>query len=125
MAPFSGRSPSSGPFMQPATLKGDEHALTIEWRDGVKHRIPWSLLRKACPCATCRIERQKPAPPEDDDLLPVISPAEAGPIRGNAMRAVGNYAYGVNFSDGHNTGIYSLDLLRQLGEEVAKRGGDL
>jgi DUF971 family protein len=31
---------------------------------------------------------------------------------------MGNYAYSVQFSDGHNTGIYSLEFLRQLGEEA-------
>ena len=34
------------------------------------------------------------------------------------MKPVGNYAYTVAFSDGHNTGIFSFDLLLQLGERV-------
>jgi DUF971 family protein len=29
---------------------------------------------------------------------------------------VGNYAYAISFSDGHSSGIYSLELLRQLGD---------
>ena len=33
------------------------------------------------------------------------------------MYPVGNYAYQIDFSDGHKTGIYSLELLRELGEE--------
>jgi len=32
------------------------------------------------------------------------------------MRPAGNYAYTIAFSDGHSSGIYSLELLRQLGE---------
>jgi DUF971 family protein len=36
------------------------------------------------------------------------------------MKPVGNYAYGIHFSDGHTTGIYSLDYLRELGEEAAR-----
>lgn len=114
----------AGSTVQPAALKGGERALTIEWRDGVTHRIPWSLLRKACPCATCRAERQKPSTESADDLLPVISAAEAGPLRARGMRPIGNYAYGIDFSDGHNTGIYSLELLRELGEECARRNID-
>jgi DUF971 family protein len=31
------------------------------------------------------------------------------------MRPVGNYAYGIQFSDGHDTGIFTLELLGQLG----------
>ena len=32
------------------------------------------------------------------------------------MHPVGNYAYNVHFSDGHSAGIYTFDLLRQIGE---------
>jgi len=35
------------------------------------------------------------------------------------MKPVGNYAYGIEFSDGHNTGIYSFETLRSLGERFA------
>ncbi|MEE3220467.1 MAG: gamma-butyrobetaine hydroxylase-like domain-containing protein, partial [Planctomycetota bacterium] len=28
---------------------------------------------------------------------------------------VGNYAYSIKFSDGHDTGIFQFDLLRELG----------
>ncbi len=31
------------------------------------------------------------------------------------VEPVGNYGYQITFSDGHETGIYSLALLRQLG----------
>ena len=33
------------------------------------------------------------------------------------IRPVGNYAISLTFSDGHNTGIYSWDLLYKLGSE--------
>jgi DUF971 family protein len=33
------------------------------------------------------------------------------------MTPVGNYAYKILFSDGHDTGIYTLDLLRELGRD--------
>lgn len=35
----------------------------------------------------------------------------------NEIRPVGNYAIAPTFSDGHNTGIYSWDLLYKLGVE--------
>jgi DUF971 family protein len=31
---------------------------------------------------------------------------------------VGNYAYSIAFSDGHDTGIYTLELLGTLGRDV-------
>lgn len=33
------------------------------------------------------------------------------------IRAIGNYAIALTFSDGHNSGIYSWDLLYKLGSE--------
>jgi len=36
------------------------------------------------------------------------------------LEAVGNYAVQPTFSDGHNTGIYSWDLLYELGEKQAE-----
>lgn len=104
----------------PRSIKADTQALHIEWSDGVTHRISWRTLRDRCPCATCREERQKPPPPPSvEALLPVITTAEAQPLRVRSMIPVGNYAYGIDFTDGHTTGIYRLEYLRQLGEEVA------
>jgi DUF971 family protein len=47
--------------------------------------------------------------------LTILSPAETQPLRIAAMQPVGNYAYSIDFSDGHDTGIYTLELLRRLG----------
>ena len=33
---------------------------------------------------------------------------------------IGNYAIRFEFSDGHRTGLYSYELLRQLGESAGK-----
>lgn len=35
-----------------------------------------------------------------------------------AIRPVGNYAIRLDFSDGHNSGIYSWPYLRELGEDL-------
>ena len=95
-------------------------SLLIEWSDGRKQQYPWAELRRHCPCATCRekkkAEAQNPAAP-----LPVLPLAEAQPLRVVAMKPVGNYAYSIAFSDGHDTGIYTFEQLRELGHEV--RGG--
>jgi len=103
----------------PISLKGDAESLRIEWSDGVVHRLPWRVLRERCPCATCTGHGDGPPPAPPPGSLPVLSAAEAQPLRVLGMRPVGNYAYGINFSDGHNTGIYSITYLRELGEEVA------
>ena len=86
-------------------------AIAISWSDG--HRAVYTprLLRDACPCATCRERRAEPAPPP---LLPVLTPAETVPLAITAMTPVGQYAYSIEFSDGHSSGIYTLEYLREL-----------
>ena len=95
----------------PRSLRGNAEVLTIDWDDGVTHHLTWRQLREACPCASCKVKRE--APP---DLFPVLKPEETLPLRCDKMQALGNYAYHIDFSDGHNTGIYSLEFLRRLGE---------
>ena len=91
-----------------------ENRLQIEWDDGVVHEYGFRELRDICPCATCREKRRDDNPQQD--LLPVLSAAEAQPLRILEMQPVGNYAYTIRFSDGHDTGIYQFDLLREIGQ---------
>ena len=93
--------------------------LRITWSDGQIREYSVRELRDQCPCATCREERN--APPASPLQLPIISAAETQPLRIIAMKPVGNYAYSIDFSDGHDTGIYTLESLRELGHEVAER----
>jgi len=91
--------------------------LVIDWSDGTKLQYRFAMLREACPCATCR-EKRVAASSKPADLLPVITQEEALPIKVVGMKPVGNYAYTISFSDGHDTGIYSFELLRELGEDM-------
>jgi len=93
------------------SLKGDREALLLAWSDGLTQRIPWRTLRESCPCATCRQKRAEPP-----QAFNILKPEEAAPVRATGMYPIGNYAYQIDFSDGHKTGIYSLELLRELGE---------
>jgi len=101
----------------PKSLKNDGDSLVILWQDDREDRLSWKLLRERCPCATCLSERNNPPTPEPTSALPILSMQEAQPLKPTSMEAMGNYAYSINFNDGHNTGIYSLELLRELGEE--------
>src|SRR6185312_5917920 len=93
--------------------------LRITWSDAQVREYSFRELRDRCPCATCREKRNAPLAPLSPFQLPIISAAEAQPLRITAMKPVGNYAYSIDFSDGHDTGIYTLDSLRGLGHEVA------
>ncbi len=86
-------------------------AIEIVWSDGTTAAYTPRLLRDACPCATCREQRAVKAPPP---LLPVLAPAEVAPLGIVGMQPVGQYAYSIEFSDGHSSGIYTLEYLREL-----------
>src|SRR5437868_9230912 len=87
--------------------------IKIDWRDGHHSDYSLSYLRDECPCATCTgahgTEPQKsnysnPGP------FPMFKPA----LRMNSVEAVGNYAIRMYWNDGHSTGIYSFDHLRNI-----------
>jgi DUF971 family protein len=83
-----------------------ERTLAITWTDGRESRYDVVALRRACPCATCIDEwtRQK-------RLAPDSIPETVRPVR---IESVGAYALKVRFSDGHDTGIYTFQMLRDL-----------
>jgi DUF971 family protein len=85
----------------------DDATLGIEWSDGQRRAYATEELRRNCPCATCNSRR---------DSATGDPPAEGVTVA--AMTPVGNYAYKIRFSDGHDTGLFTLELLRELGREV-------
>ncbi len=89
--------------------------LSIVWSDGQRREYPFQQLRDRCPCATCREKRAQTAPPS---LFTILKPEEARPLTVLGMKPVGNYAYSIEFSDGHDTGIFTFELLRELGQPV-------
>ncbi len=98
--------------------------LIIGWSDGVRRRYSAAGLRTACPCATCREKKaaDTSTPPSGSkiksSLLPVLTIQEARPTTIERMRPVGNYAYNIAFSDGHDSGIFTFDYLLGLGTPI-------
>ncbi|NUQ61203.1 MAG: DUF971 domain-containing protein [Pirellulales bacterium] len=88
----------------------DDQTLVIDWTDGRRRAYDITDLRRNCPCAACNSERARSGSEEAPLDLP-------GKVALQEMTPVGNYAYHIEFSDGHSTGIYPLDLLRSLGKE--------
>jgi DUF971 family protein len=88
-------------------LESDD-LLCIRWSDGSERRYAVRQLRDRCPCATCREKRQAVPLP---GMLTVLRPEETRPLRIIGMKPVGNYAYGIEFSDGHDTGIFTIESL--------------
>lgn len=97
-------------------LKLDEQVLTVTWADGATSVFPAMFLRRHCPCAGCRTEREK----RSESLLPILKSDPSGEIRAAGGHLVGNYALQIEWSDGHNTGIYDFRLLRTLHAHVSR-----
>ncbi len=102
--------------LRPVSLKREGEGLKIAWSDGVTTFVTWRHLRANCPCAACIEDRAKPPDP-----FRVLTPQEAtaGPPQPVAMRPVGLYAYQITWNDGHSTGIFTLERLRELGTTQA------
>ena len=92
-------------------LKKDK-GLTIQWSDGLTSYYTIALLRKQSPSADQRELRDEQAK-NPLAILPSNTP-KAGTLTALGAELVGNYAMRIRFSDGHDTGIYSWDYLRQL-----------
>ncbi len=90
---------------RPLALDFDATGLIIRWADRTQTIDPREL-RLACNCATCRDEISGKRL-----LVPASVPLDVVPTR---IWSVGNYAFGVRFSDGHDSGIYPLTMLRGI-----------
>jgi len=86
------------PAASPATVTPSEIAqsgarhLAISWADGLKSLFDVRELRLACACANCVDEW--------------------------TGERVGRYAIQIDWSDGHDTGIYAFDRLRAIAETL-------
>ena len=89
------------------TLHQKSRILEIAFSDGKTFRLPYEFLRVYSPSAEVRGHG-----PGQEVLQVGKRNVE---IRG--LEPVGSYAVQPQFSDGHNTGIYSWDYLYELGED--------
>lgn len=83
-----------------------EVRLTASFDDGVTIEWPVDELRRVCPCAGCRGQREQgrdPWSPRPGLESPQIMDAEL----------VGAFGLSIRWNDGHDTGIYSWDYLRR------------
>ncbi len=100
---------------QPKGFELDESAgeLRISWTDGKQTRHSMNDLRRLCPCATCRTEREKMQNQTSLSSLRVISSAAPTVDQARILKVipVGRYALSFGWNDGHHTGIYSYQFL--------------
>lgn len=97
---------------RPTALRRSGGELLSEWSDNTRRHVSVAALRKACPCALCK--EKELAAPAAVGKLPVLSIAQTLPLAIDAMQPVGNYAYRIDFSDGHHSGLYPVELIYEL-----------
>ena len=96
-------------------LRNDDGTLVVVWKGGAESRYALEDLRRACPCAVCRELRSKPQATGGLTLLEdAAATATADATR---LDQVGRYGVRITWADGHDTGIYTYEALRDLDEE--------
>jgi DUF971 family protein len=88
--------------------------LEISFQNGSVFKLPYEYLRVYTPSA----EALGHAPGQE------ILQIGKENVTITDIKPVGNYAIAPQFSDGHNTGIYTWDLLYQLGAEYSTLWAD-
>ena len=101
---------AAGMNVQPRSVEqAGPDALSIVWSDGEESVFKVFDLRLACPCAGC-VDEITGAKLLDPNRIP----SDVKPVK---VFGVGNYAIQIKWSDGHDTGIYSFERLRELSQE--------
>ena len=92
-----------------------ESILELTWDDGTVARLPFKTVRSECPCAVCVNEWTGQR---------VLDPASIRPdIKPEGLEAVGHYAIRIVWNDGHGSGHFTWEKLRELSRGVPS-GGD-
>lgn len=96
--------------MRPIDVQQIGHELAFKWDDGTESFVTLEKLRRACPCAGCKGEM---------DVMGNLYKGPEQKLRPDSFRLrgltqVGGYALQPQWADGHNTGLYSFDYLREL-----------
>ena len=100
---MSGLKPDT-PVPTGVVVHAVSRVLELQYADGKSYRVPFELMRVFSPSAEVRGHG-----PGQETLQ-----TGKREVTITALEGVGNYALQPTFSDGHNTGIYSWDLLWDL-----------
>lgn len=88
-----------------------DHILKMTFSDGLEVEYPTAFLRGYCPCAKC--QGHSAGPPK------WVALTHDAQRTVEDVTQVGAYAICIVWADGHDTGIYTFDVLREMAEDVA------
>lgn len=112
--PGTGATVAVTMMTRPENIQLIGQEVAIRWADGVEDYLPMDRLRALSPSAETAGER--------DLLGNLIGGGEPGRdftgVTVVGYAPIGGYAIQFQFSDGHRTGIYSFNYLRQIGETI-------
>lgn len=100
--------------MRPVDIQLIGNELALKWDEGGESFIPVETLRRACPCAGCKGEVDVLGQLHKMPDRP-LSPAAFELVR---FALVGSYAVQLFWKDGHSSGIYSYEYLRQIAQAI-------
>lgn len=92
--------------------------ISITWSNNSRSQLSCETLRRNCPCAACKEKRgdtshSTPLTPRRRSLT-VIQNTIDEELNLVSIWGVGQYAIGIRWGDGHDSGIYTFSLLLEL-----------
>lgn len=84
----------------------------IVWPNEPAWTVPFRAVRLACPCATCIDELTGRVLLRPETVPEAVAPTE--------LSLSGNYALKIQWSDGHNTGLYTWERLHDIAVDQAR-----
>lgn len=91
------------------SVEKEAQTLTVSFADGLSVAFPLDPFRRACPCVMCRGGHETMGQPIDPEIF-FETPHKTRTLR--AITPIGTYALQFTWEDGHNTGLYRLDMIR-------------
>ena len=88
--------------------RSNPRTLSVLWEDGQQGHFDVRDLRLACPCALCVEEMSGRALLDPSKVRPDVAPV--------TLTSVGSYGITIKWNDGHSTGIYAFETLREQAE---------
>ena len=110
------------PKPQKILIDVEHRAMQIDWQDGHVSIYDLTDVRRACPCVECQPWREGFGEPGKSPEKVLNAVGELNAV--SDVQAVGGYAIQFNWADGHSTGIFTWEYLRELcpcEEDSAKR----
>jgi DUF971 family protein len=98
--------------LNPTDIQIIGEEMAIKWDNGEESFVYLAKLRKACPCAGCKGEK---------DVMGNLykgpdKPYKLSSFRIRSIQYIGGYAIQPIWEDGHSTGLFSFDYLRAVAD---------